>query len=440
MALGGGFFLTQNKVLPGAYINFISAARASATLSDRGIAAMPFVADWGEEGKVIEVTTEDFQKYSLQLFGYDYTHPQMQMFREIFKNAKVLYGYRLNSGTTKAKNDYAVAKYGGSRGNALTIVIENDVDTEGGFLVKTLLDNTEADIQSVKKAQELQDNDFVTFQKEATLQTTAGMPLTGGTDGEGRTGANYQKFLEKIEKYSFHTLGCNTAEKEVIDLFIAFTKRMRDEQGVKFQTVVYRAENADYEGIISVENKLLNVDESLFGEFSLVYWVTGASAGCAVNKSNVNKVYDGEYEIDTNYTQRQLEDGVKKGKFLFHKVGEEVRVLDDINTFVSVTVDKNEDFQSNQVIRVLDQIGNDIAVLFNTKYLGKVQNNNAGRIAFWNDLVTYNNELQRLQAITDFEPEQLIVEQGESKKSVVVTNPVTPVMAMSKLYMTVIVN
>ena len=24
---------------------------------------MPFVADWGEEGKVIEVTTEDFQKY-----------------------------------------------------------------------------------------------------------------------------------------------------------------------------------------------------------------------------------------------------------------------------------------------------------------------------------------------------------------------------------------
>ena len=67
-------------------------------------------------------------------------------------------------------------------------------------MVKTLLDNTEADIQSVKKAQELQDNDFVTFQKEASLQTTAGMPLTGGTDGEGRTGANYQKFLEKIEK------------------------------------------------------------------------------------------------------------------------------------------------------------------------------------------------------------------------------------------------
>lgn len=31
MALGGGTFLVQNKVLPGAYINFISVAQASAT-------------------------------------------------------------------------------------------------------------------------------------------------------------------------------------------------------------------------------------------------------------------------------------------------------------------------------------------------------------------------------------------------------------------------
>ena len=39
MALGGGSWLTQNKVLPGSYINFASLAKASAALSDRGIAA-----------------------------------------------------------------------------------------------------------------------------------------------------------------------------------------------------------------------------------------------------------------------------------------------------------------------------------------------------------------------------------------------------------------
>lgn len=263
MALGGGTFTVQNKILTGTYINFVSAANASTTLSDRGVVAMPFVADWGKENEVIEVTSEDFFKNSTKLFGYDCTHPQMQMFREIFKNAKKMYGYRLNSGAIKAKNDMAEAVCGGVRGNDITIVVENDVDNENGFIVKTLLENVEQDRQAVLTAEELKDNDFVAFKKDVELQATAGMPLTGGTDGDGRTPQNYQKFLDKIEKYSFHALGCNDEKKEIVNLFIAFTKRMREECGVKFQTVVYRAENADYEGVISLENKLLNVDKNL---------------------------------------------------------------------------------------------------------------------------------------------------------------------------------
>ena len=65
MALGGGTFISQNKVLPGAYINFVSVAQASATLSDRGIVTMPLDLDWGAEGKVFEVTAEEFLKNSL---------------------------------------------------------------------------------------------------------------------------------------------------------------------------------------------------------------------------------------------------------------------------------------------------------------------------------------------------------------------------------------
>ena len=72
-------------------------------------------------------------------------------------------------------------------------------------------------------------------------------------------------------------------------------------------------------------------------------------------------------------------------------------------------------------------------------YLGKVQNNYAGRIAFWNDIVDYYNQLQRIEAITDFISDDVIVEQGENKDSVVVVTNVAPVQAMEKLYMTVIV-
>lgn len=41
MALGGGTWQSQNKILPGAYINFISKDMAGSALSERGVAAAP---------------------------------------------------------------------------------------------------------------------------------------------------------------------------------------------------------------------------------------------------------------------------------------------------------------------------------------------------------------------------------------------------------------
>ncbi len=425
--------MVQNKVLPGAYINFVSAARASANLSDRGYAALALELDWGIDGEIFTVENADFQTDSLKVFGYDFTSPKLKGLRDLFLNAKTLYAYRLNSGV-KAENEYATAKCSGIRGNDLKIIVSANVDDSAKFDVTTLLEAVILDTQTVTAATELLDNDFVVFKKAATLEATAGMPLAGGTNGTV-TGTAYQTFLDKVEAYSFNTLGCLSTEETVKSLFVAFTKRLRDEMGVKFQTVIYN-KSADYEGVINLKNAVLDVGANAA---SLVYWLTGASAGCAVNKSNQNKLYDGEFEVFTDYKQSQLSTAIKSGELVFHKVGEDVRVLDDINSFTSVTVDKNEDFQSNQVIRVLDQIGNDIAVLFNTRYLGKVQNNDAGRIAFWNDLVTYNKQMEQIQAIENFDSDELKVEKGNDKKSVTVINPVTPVAAMAKLYMTVFV-
>jgi hypothetical protein len=438
MALGGGTFLTQNKVLPGGYINFISAARASATLSDRGYVAIPLELDWGVDGEVFTVEAVDFQKNSLRIFGYDYSHAKVKNLRELFKNARTVFCYRLNSGVkaaVTAGNLTITAKYSGVRGNDIRVVISKNVDDATVYEVTTLIGSAKIETQMVKTVENLVNNDYITFTGTGALAESAGLILSGGTNKASVEGADYQAFLDKVESYSFNTLGCPSTIGSITDLFVQFTKRMRDDNGIKFQTVVYKTA-ADYEGVISVENKVLDAGVN---ETSLIYWVAGASAACAVNKSNTNRRYDGEYSIDVNYKQSQLEQGIKAGKFMFHKVGAEVHVLDDVNTYVSFIPEKNEDFNSNQVIRVLDQIANDIAVLFNTKYLGKVQNNDSGRTSFWSELVTYNKELERIQAIESFKASDVVVEQGIDKKSVVVTNPVTPVNAMTKLYMTIIV-
>ena len=424
--LGGGTFTTQNKVLPGAYINFVSLKAASASLSDRGIATMPLELDWGIEGEVFEVSNADFQKNSLKIFGYPYNHEKLKGLRDLFKNIQTLYAYRLNGGGTKASNTFATAKFGGVRGNDIKIVVQKNVDDESMFDVKTYVDTMVVDAQTVANASALVANDFVTFKTEASLTVNAGIALSGGTNGTVE-GTAHQTYLDKIESYSFNAIGVVTAEDTIKSLYVNFCKRMRDEIGVKFQLVVYN-KAADFEGVVNVKN---GVD--------LVYWVTGIIAGCAINRSNTNKLYDGEFDVDVNYTQVQLTKAIQDGEFTLHKVGSDIRVLEDINSLVTTTEEKGDVFKDNQTIRVIDQKANDTAVLFNTKYLGVVPNDAAGRISLWADIVKQCELMQSIRAIENFSDEDVSVEKGEGKKSVVINDAIEPIGTMTKLYMTTVI-
>lgn len=435
MAFGGGSFTSQNKDLPGNYINFVSAAAASAALSDRGIATMPLELDWGPENEVFEVANEDFQKNSRKIFGYSYDNEKLKGLSDLFLGAKILYAYRLNSGGTKASNDFAEALYGGTRGNDLKIAVQTNADDEGKYDVTTYFDTTAVDVQTVAAASELTANDYVTFKKEAALTPTASKPLAGGTNGTV-DGAAHQAYLDKIESYSFNTMGVVTTDDTTKKLYASFCRRLRDEMGIKFQLVLYR-HAADYLGVINVKNKTLDSGSS---EASLVYWVTGLECGCAANKSCQNKEYTGAFTVDTDYTQSQLAAAIKAGEFMLHKANSSVVTLEDINSMVTVTEDCGEVFKDNQTIRVIDQIGNDIAVMFTGKYMGNISNTPAGRTSLWTDIVEHHRKLEKLGAIENFSDSDVIVEQGESKKSVVVSDPVTIVSTMSKLYMTVLVS
>lgn len=430
MALGGGTFISQNKKLPGSYINFASAQNASSSIGERGIAAMAIEMDWGKDEEIIEVTSENFTKDSLKIFGYDYANEKLKGLRDLFKNIKKAYFYKLNSGN-KATNDIATAQYKGVRGNDLKIVIAKNIDDENKYDVSTYLGTKEVDIQTVSRVDELVDNDYVVFNKTNALVVTAGAVLTGGTNGDV-SGEAHQNFLNKLESYQVNAIGCTAKDESTTNLYIQYVRRLREEQGIKFQVVLYN-KAANYEGVVNVKNTTVE------NESALVYWVTGIIAGCEINKSNTNKTYDGEYTINSNYTQSQLETSIDNGEFVLHKVGDEVRVLVDINSLVDTTSEKGEEFKSNQTIRVLDQIASDIASVFNSKYLGKIANNEAGRTSLWSDILTLFKDYQTLQAIENFEDEDISVEIGNDKKSVTINTSVQVINAMEKLYMTVVV-
>ena len=434
MAFGGGTFAVMNKVLPGTYINFNGTATGALGITTAGTVAMPVELDWGEAGKVMEIERSDAIKNAINLFGYPYTDARLIGLREVFQNASKLLAYRVNGGGAKASNTYANAKYPGTRGNDITIVIRENVDDETKFDVETVFMGEVIDTQTVETAAGLVGNNFVDFKTDATLAVTAGSPLTGGTNGTV-TGAQYSDFLDAISTYQFNILACATTDEAVKALFSAFTKEMRDEIGIKFQTVLFACP-ADYEGVINVKNTVNDVGAN---GASLVYWVAGLCASRAVNQSAMNVVYTGEFDVNTSFTQSQLAAVRAAGEFTLHRVGDEVRVLYDINSFTSTSDTKGDVFKENQTIRVIDYIANAVATIFNGSYVGVVPNDEAGRAALWSDILTINTELENIRAIDTFDEESLVVAEGNTKRAVVVTETITIIGTMEQLYMTITV-
>ena len=343
--LGGGIFVTQNKVLPGSYINFVNASNASATLGERGTVAIALPLG-KNTGTVIEITRAEFVRDSKNLLGFEYNADEVIALREIFCNANKVYIY------------------------------------DAG--------------------------------EEATVSD----------------------IVNALEPYDFNILCAYTDDSAEITQYITSVKSWRDDMGKKCQLVVYNATTPNHEGVINIVSTVSDEDAPTY---ALTAWLAGAEAGCEINESCTNMLYNGEYTVVCNKTQTQLEQCITNGQIAFHLVYGDVRLLEDITSLTATTVDKGEDFKSNQTIRVIDQIANDIAKLFNTKYLGKIPNNASGRVSLWADIVAHHRQLEELQAIENFDSSLLTVEQGNNKKSVVVNDCVTVTNAMAQLYMTVII-
>lgn len=282
--LGGGTFTVQNKILPGTYVNFVSIARASNIFGDRGTCALALELPWGKEG-IVTLDAGDLMKDSLELFGVPYTAPELKPIREALTHAKTVLVGRLNVEGAKATGALGTgtitARYAGTAGNRIAVKVANDVDNVGGYIVQTRMAGELVDEQHIKTAQEWKDNAYVTI---TGLELSAGEPifLSGGTDGTV-TVSNHTKFLEELESYYVNTVGYAGEDEGVKRLYAAYVKRLRDDEGIKLQAVLFD-HAANHEGVINVTT------EAMEEKGGYVYWVTGATAGANVNKSLDNIV------------------------------------------------------------------------------------------------------------------------------------------------------
>lgn len=445
MTMGGGTFTVQNKVLPGAYINMVSAGNA-AIAGVRGIAALPLELNWGPENQIFKITAEEYSQTALKELGYGPSDASLLLVREALKRAGTLLAYRVNSGGVKAGGTVGgatvTAKYGGTRGNAVKVALLTNADDTDSVDVVTYLDGAVVDSQTVPKSgggAGVTANDYVTFSGTDPLAAAAAVPLTGGTNGTA-DGAAYAAWLTALEVENFGVVGFPGTDAAVKALVAAFVERLRNDDGRKIVGVLYQYPAADSIGIISVKNGVKLSDGTTLTGDKAVAWVAGATAGAEINDSLTNVAYDGAVDVDIKYTNSQYEAAIRAGEFVFYADNGKARVLADINTRTTFSGGVSEDWTGNRVVRVMDGWANRVASIFGERYLGAQTNSDTGRELFKADLVALGMEYQEMDAISAFSSEDITVQQGAGKRDVAVNCALRPNDSMEKLYMTVTVN
>ena len=448
--MAGGTWTSQNKVLPGTYINVKSQGSINANVGDRGVVAIAEPLSWGPSGVVQTIIPgEDLRPY----IGYDVTASQALFLREMMKGSDTTAGpmrillYR-PAGTSGAKATATIgaltvnALYDGVRGNDITIIVQEQVENEGTYDVSTVIDGSIVDEQSVTDLSQLVANDWVTFAGTGTTITEdAGKALAGGTDPTV-SATDYSNFLTAIEPYQFDILVYDGTDTTVIQAIAQFVERISNNVGQKCQAVMAgeTAANSNSEFVIAVNNGVKLDDGTALTAQQATWWVGGAEAGALYYQSLTYSQYPNAVEANPKLTDTQAAEAIQAGYLCFIDTFGTVKVCTDINSLTTFTVDKGQEFSKNRVMRVLMQFCNDVYEHFSNYFIGKVDNNEVGRNLLKGWIVGYLNEMQANNGIQNFDAEYVSVEPGNSIDAVLVKVYIQPVDSIEKIYMAVTVS
>ena len=155
--MAGGIWTSQNKILPGVYINVKSQPSANASVGSRGTVAIAKALSWGAPGEIVEIIPGTDVTPAI---GYDLSADQALFLREMMRWTDVtagptkilLYRYTGTGGVkataTVGSNLTATAKYVGVRGNDISVIVTADPDGGSDFDVSTVVDGRVVDTQT----------------------------------------------------------------------------------------------------------------------------------------------------------------------------------------------------------------------------------------------------------------------------------------------------
>lgn len=365
---GGNFTQGISKIRPGTYVNFEATQANEGAANERGIVLIPLPLNWGPVNEFITIDNSvpngQFEKLGYSI--YDDTNVNMLLIREAFKLARqvILYGLAGGTKATATANGLTTtAKWEGTRGNDLKVVIEANPLT--GFDVTIYLDTTIVFEQiSAATIGDLEVNDWIVWSGTAgdALVANAGIILATGTD-TAVVNLDITTFLDNSEVVVWNSMCFPYTDGTLQAALLSKIQYFRDNIGKKVSAIAPSFE-ANYEGIIGVDNGVLLTDGTQITATQACAWMAAADASSVNTQSNTFLVYEGADDVLGKKTDEQAKDATNKGLIFFIANRGNVVLEYDINTLTDFSTPKSKDYRKNRVRRVLDTFNDSLQEIF----------------------------------------------------------------------------
>lgn len=255
--------------------------------------------------------------------------------------------------TFQSKSTSAITR--SSRG-VVALILKDDTKTAGETIYKNINEVLSADWTATNY-------DYIS-------KTFLGTPSKIIIERIATTATDYNSALLVLKNKKFNYMAIPSLATGDVANVSTWVKTCRDADKKTFKAVLPNS-TSDHEGIINFATDNIVVGEKTYDVAEYCCRIAGVLAGISLQRSCTYFVLD---EVESITESTDPDSDIDAGKLILINDGENIKIGRGVNSLVTTTTTKKEDFKKIKIIEGMDLVRDDVRDTFVKSYCGDILN------------------------------------------------------------------
>lgn len=204
--------------------------------------------------------------------------------------------------------------------------------------------------------------------------------------------------LAQLELYKISYVAMPGASTQEVTSLVNAVKALRDTKDRTIKAVVSN-NAANHEGIINFVTSDISVGKKTYTAQKYTARIAGLLAGTPQENSVTFHALAEVTDLKTRISEQEASEAIDAGKLVLYHDGEKVKIARGVNSLVTLTEDKGDEFKKIKIVSIMDMMKDDIKRTANDNYIGRVSNSYENKCLLINGINGYFRELETVDIL-----------------------------------------